>query len=110
MDNLSNRIISEMIHLRSKGETIAQTAWHLGIAPWLVSYRTRFLKLCITNEEFKYWSEMAEHHGFGTVGEFIADVVNTSYEKHYVPFVARRAKREAAKKRSARKQAKKKAA
>jgi hypothetical protein len=110
MAELSNKIISEMIHYRSLGETIAATARFLGIAPWLVSYRTRFLKMCITHEEFRYWSQMAEHHGFGSVGEFIADVVNTSYEKHYVPFVERRAKREAAKKRSARKQGKKKAA
>lgn len=83
--------LSDMVHLRSTGKTIDDTAFRLGLLPWNVSYLTRMLRVCVSAEELQYLEEQAEHHGFSTVGELIMDVFNTSYEEHY--FSKKRKKR-----------------
>lgn len=84
------RVLSDMISLRSAGETISWTARHLGLAPWHVSYLTRFVKVCVSYDEFRLLTEEAERWGWSTVGEFIMDVFNRHYEKDYVPAAKRR--------------------
>lgn len=92
--SVSKKTLTDMIHRRSLGETISQTAHYLDVKPWTVSYLTRFIRVCVTNDEFKYLVDLAESHHFGTVGEFIMDVFHRTYESHYVPMVkkARRKK------------------
>jgi len=83
IEALGKKKIDEIIQLRSKGKTISETAWTLGIAPWHVAYISRFLKLCVTAEEFQWIEEEAEANNFGTVGEFVMDVFNRTYEEFY---------------------------
>lgn len=82
-ESLGKRQISDIIHLRSRGETISQTAYRLGLAPWHISYISRFLKVCVSSEELMWIEEEAEANGFGTVGEFVMDVFNRTYEEFY---------------------------
>ena len=86
--------LSEIIHLRSAGETIAQTAEELGLAPWHVGYVSRFIKVCVSNDEYRFLREEMSRWGFGTVGEFVMDVFHRCYDKHYIPAAKRRRTRE----------------
>jgi len=59
--------IADMIHLRSQGRTIDETAFRLGLLPWRVSYLTRFVKVCLSSEELLWVEEESERWGFGSV-------------------------------------------
>lgn len=81
--DVGKRLLSDIVHFRSAGETAVQTARHLGLVPWQVSYLTRFLKVCVTHEEHEWLLDEMERWGFSTVGEFIMDVFNRCYEESY---------------------------
>lgn len=75
--------LQDIIHLRSLGHTISETAWRLGVYPWIVAYVSRFVKVCVSSEEMLYLEEESSKHNFGTVGEFMMDVFNRCYEEYY---------------------------
>jgi len=81
--SIGKRMLNDMIHYRSGGKTISETAFRLGIPPWTVAYWTRFIKVCVSMEELMWLEEEATRHKFNTVGELLMDVFNKSYEVHY---------------------------
>ena len=93
---VSGRKLSDMIHLRSFGYTIAETAFRLGVFPWNVSYLTRFVKMCVSTEEMMWLEEEMNANKFSTVGEFVMDVFNRTYEEYYLPMVNAKKKKKVA--------------
>jgi hypothetical protein len=75
--------LRDIISLRSAGHTISETAWRLGLYPWVVAYVSRFVRMCVSSEEMQFLEEESQRHKFGTVGEFVMDVFNRCYEDYY---------------------------
>jgi len=82
-DAVGKRVLEKIIAFREKGWTIIDTASQLGIYPWQVSYVSKFIKVCVSMEEYVELEKRATEYGM-TVGELLMDVFNSyidSYEK-----------------------------
>lgn len=73
--------LRDIIMLRERGYTVEQTAHRLGIMPWQVSYVSRFVKTCISNEEYGYLLENAYELNM-TPGELMMDVFNEHFDAY----------------------------
>lgn len=89
VEAIGTKLLARIIQWRSRGETISQTAHALGLRPWHVSYLTRFIKVCISNEEYQWLYKEADRWGYGSVGELVMECFNQTYEKHFVPLMKR---------------------
>ncbi len=78
---LTNDRLSEVIDLRERGYTIAEAAHRAGVRPWQIAGQTKFVKSCVTTEEWDEIERRAAAHGL-TMGQLMADVFN-AYIGHY---------------------------
>ena len=78
---MGKKKLRDIVHLRSLGKSGAEVASRLGIWPWHVYYVTQVIKVVVGTDELRWLEEEAEKNGFATVGEFVMDHFNRTYQE-----------------------------
>jgi len=80
-DAVGKGVLNKIIAMRESGWTIIDVASQLGIYPWQVSYVSKFIKACVSMEEYVRLSKEATAYGM-TIGELLMDVFNNHFEEY----------------------------